>query len=529
MQLNLIRKLQTEILKRHLGPFLFCFLIVMFLLLMQFLILHIDNLIGKGIPLPVILELIATNLAYMVVLAVPMSVLVSCLMAFGKFSELNEFTAIRAAGINPLSIIRPILVAAAGLSIFLVYFSNEILPDANYKARSLFLDIRMQRPGFDLQENVFYDGIDGYNFLVRSIPAASDSLYDVTLFREGSDRVEPAVIKADSGYLTSVPDTDILSLFLYNGTINRDLNNSPDGKVRVERTRFNSYRVNFDLSDLSFSRTDPNRRRRDDRTMSSQMMLAIVDSLHRTTREDLQTVSERKGATRLFQLQPGDESPPEPIPQDDSEIFPDTIEIQIEEVFFIPEQNTAGVALAAYQEDANRPNAPPEDVNFESRYVLLNQIQNLDAQIHVAGNTVNELRGIGSRLSSLSNNHNWRVERTAQYMVEVHKKVSIPIGCIIFVLVGAPLGILTRKGNLGFNALISTILFTYYWITVIQGEKLADRLIVSPFWGMWFGNITLLLLGIYLMAKVMYEFRFSDLWQNRFLKMGTQKSGEQAS
>src|SRR5690554_182539 len=131
-------KLQTDLLKRHLGPFLFCFFTLMFLLLMQFLILHIDKLIGKDIPLNIVIELIFTNLAYMVVLAAPMAVLVATLMAFGKFSELNELTALRASGINPFTIIRPVLFASIILCIFLAWFSNNVLPEANHKARSLF-------------------------------------------------------------------------------------------------------------------------------------------------------------------------------------------------------------------------------------------------------------------------------------------------------------------------------------------------------------------------------------------------------
>ncbi len=524
MSVKVIRKLQTEILKRHIGPFLFCFLIVMFLLLMQFLILHVDKLIGKGIPATVIIELILTNLAYMVVLAVPMAVLVACLMAFGKFSELNEFTSIRAAGINPLSIIRPIFIAASLLAVFLIYFSNEILPDANYKARSLFLDIRMQRPGFDLQESVFYDGIDGYNFLVRGIPAASDSLQDVTLFREGDDTVEPAIIKASRGYLASVPNTDILSLFLFDGTINRNLSSSPDGKTRVERSHFTEYRVNFDLSDLSFSRTDPERRRRDDRTMSSQMMIAIIDSLHNDTARDLQRLTEGQGTNRALSLRRALRAGPA---QQDDEYPPDTTEyggtVTLMEAYAdslareraeAARQETAGDTLdsATNAISLNTNAYSDEPDSLLTPFVVLNMIDDLETQVKVANTSVTTLRNSASRLSSLKNNMDWRIERSAQYMVEVHKKVSIPIGCIIFVLVGAPLGILTRKGNLGFNALISAVIFTYYWVTIIQGEKLADRMIISPFWGMWFGNITLLALGLYLTAKVMYEFRISDLW-----------------
>ncbi|AXJ00841.1 putative permease YjgP/YjgQ family protein [Cyclonatronum proteinivorum] len=544
MSANGIRKLQREILKRHIGPFLFCFLIVMFLLLMQFLVLHIDRLIGRGLPISIILELIATNLAFMVVLAMPMSVLVACLMAFGKFSELNEFTAARAAGINPLSIIYPILMAGTFLAVFLVYFSNEILPDANFKARSLFLDIRTQRPGFDLQENVFYDGIDGYNFLVRRIPAGTDSLFDVILFRNGNDQVDAAVIRAHSGFLKSVPDTDFLSLFLFDGSISRDLSSGADGKRRHERTFFSTYRVNFDMGDLTFSRSDPNSRRRDDRTMSSQMMLGIIDSLHTNTRNDFELYRNDQSPTRLMRkhrehIRPDawnpfqesglrnerDEDYPSSAKETGAAPVQDVSGSNTETIFTFAryadveaeaEFATADAAdsLAQNSGSGELPADTLARSNIEeTAFVILNQLQTLELQKDAASAVVASLRGGASRLSSHANNRAWRTERIAQYMVEVHKKVAIPVGCIIFVLVGAPLGILTRKGNLGFNALIATVVFTYYWITIIQGEKLADRLVISPFMGMWFGNITLLALGIYLMAKVMYEFRFSDLWK----------------
>jgi len=454
----------------------------------------------------------------MVVLAVPMAVLVACLMAFGKFSELNEFTSIRAAGINPLSIIRPVLIAASLLTVFLIYFSNEVLPDANYKARSLFLDIRMQRPGFDLQESVFYDGIDGYNFLVRNLPAGSDSLYDVTLFRESADQVEAAVIKAKRGYLTSVPDTEILSLFLYDGTISRNLSSNPDGKTRVERSAFKDYRVNFDLSDLSFSRSDPERRRRDDRTMSSQMMMAIIDSLHNDTHKELERLSEGQGINRILMLNHILKPPGTPVSEQEAEEPPHS-----DLTGSLLEQYADSVITSHAREASSSPpdttpaltthtDSTPPPNTLTTPYLVLNLIDDIKLQDEVANHSVIVLRNTASRLNSLQNNMNWRIERTAQYMVEVHKKVSIPVGCIIFVLVGAPLGILTRKGNLGFNALIASLIFTYYWVTVIQGEKLADRMVISPFWGMWFGNVTLLVLGLYLMAKVMYEFRISDLW-----------------
>lgn len=517
MRIPFLKSLQTDILKKHIGPFLFCFLILMFLLLMQFLLLHIDNLVGKGLPFMIILELILTNLAYMVVLAVPMSVLVSTLIAFGKSSELHEMGAIKAAGISPVSIMKPVLLAATGLMVFLIWFSNDVLPEANFKARSLFIDIRMQRPGFDLKPNVFYDGISGYNFLVRRIPAGTDSLFDVTLFQEESRERKAATIKADRGYLTSVEGTDILSLFLFDGKIIRPMNETSDGKPRLELTRFKTYRINFDLSDLSFSRSDHTSRRRDDRTMSSQAMLAVIDSLTRAMEQDIRQYNSQKGANRSLSLL---RELSNRVPSDEPEVEVyldsndhDRLNVRLAS-FTIPSENEVSLYEDPISEAVHDTSKVEEkDSPRDTRFFILNQMNTGIAQKDAARRTTTSMRNSISQMITVQNAFGWRVERIAQFQVEVHKKVSIPAACLIFVLIGAPLGILTRNGNLGFAAIMATIIFTYYWIGIIQGEKLADRLIISPFWGMWFSNLTLLALGFYLTLKVMYDFKFSDLWR----------------
>ena len=496
MRGKVLKRLQREILVGHIGPFLFCFLIVMFLLLMQFLIYHIDKLVGKGIPIAIILELILTNLAYMVVLAVPMAVLVSSLMAFGKFAENNELAAVKAAGISPMSLIRPVMVAALILFGFLAWFSDQVLPDANYKARSLFIDIRMQKPGFDLRENVFYDGIDSYNFLVRRIEASGDSLRDITLFQEGNAERSSAVVKADHGYMQSVPDTDILSLYLFDGQIVRNIAQAPTAENRIEKTRFETYRINFDLSDLNFNRSDPDRRRRDDRTMTSAMMKVIVDSLQRDIQADFERLTAYKGINRLYITK-------ERFEGDSTENFRKLLS-GAEMAFQPPPSWAQTIDL-------------PENV-VETELFSLNQLEHRERQRQVASRAQTNFRTTIAQLNNLQNNIQWRSERSAVYMVEIYKKVSIPFACLIFVMVAAPLGMLTRKGNIGFNALISAGLFTYYWISVIQGEKLADRMIISPITGMWFGNVTLFILGIYLLLKVVYEFRISDLWNREAVR-----------
>lgn len=467
-------KLQWDILKRHVGPFTFCFLTIMFLLLMQFLILYIDRLIGKGLPLLVIVELILTNLAYMVVLAAPMAILVACLMAFGKFTELNELTALRAAGINPIHTINPVLVAATILSVFLVWFSNDVLPDSNQRARSLFLDIRMKKPGFDLKENEFYDGIEGYTFLVKNITHDSDSLHDVTLFQEPSSNNEEAIIKAKRGHLESSND-QTMTLYLYDGAVLRYLNRIEDNKRTkvLEETAFKKHRISFDLSAMAFNRSNPDKHNRNDRTMDIKAMRAVVDTLAREIRMDKEEVYSKHRFKNAS-----------------------TKELSQTNRRYITGDTTGEAPLP-------------------SRYVMLQQPEARSVQEFVYSNALGELRNYRSSYESLLVNTDWRINRIAKYWVEIHKKISLPLACIIFVLIGAPIGMYTKKGNIGYAALIATCFLTFFWISIIQGEKLADRLFISPFMGMWFSNIFLGVVGGLMMINLCTPFRISNLWKNR--------------
>jgi len=459
MKLN---PLQIDLLKKHLGPFLFCFFGVMFVLLMQFLVLHIDKLIGKDIPLGVILELIITNLAYMVVLAAPMAVLVASLMAFGKFSEHNELTALRASGVNTLQIIMPVLIASILLSAGLMWFSNAVLPEANSKARSLFIDIRLKKPGFELEPNVFYDGIEGYTFLVDRIDPVSDTLYNITLFQEPTNLQNRAYIKADKGFLTS-EGTEALTLHLFDGEILRYPSKRAATRDRnMEQIEFQKHRKTFDLSELAFNRSVGSSSSRSDRTMSIQAMAFVVD----------------------------------------------TLEQEINELHYqIVEDSISTLHPATFNQTAASTKPTKSGYIAQTNLFILNQVGSITQQIRLANLGYSQVENAQSQIERAKSNELWRVKRIQRYWVEIHKKFSIPFACIIFVLLGAPIGILTRKGNVGYAAIIASILLTVYWISVIQGEKLADRLFISPFWGMWSFNLFYMMIGFLLLVHLSYDLR----------------------
>lgn len=466
---NFTNSLQKDLLNKHIGPFLFCFFTLMFLLLMQFLILHIDRLIGKDIPMQVIIELIATNLAYMVVLAAPMAVLVATLMAFGKFSELHEYTAIRASGIHPLKVITPVIASSVILFAGLAWFSNDLLPEANHKSRSLFIDIRLKKPGFDLKPNEFYTGIEGYIFLVERISPNSDSLYDITLFQDATRSTDEAIIKAEKGLLKT-ENSKMLTLYLYNGKMQAYPTTSNRQQKTVEISSFSEHRITFDLADLAFEKSDPNRRNRSDRTMNIQSMAIIVDSLQKDIHEQF------VGLAKLNQT--------------------------------VPRLN--------FETNAIENRIAPEKYGFDTLLITksetLNSLADLNAQKKAVNTAISDLNNYKAALQNAKANVLFRQKSVNRYLVEIHKKFSIPFACIVFILLGAPIGIMSKRGNFGIAAIISAVILTIYWISLIQGEKLADRLFVTPFVGMWTFNIVFSIIGIVLLIRLSTEFRLRDIF-----------------
>lgn len=448
----------------------------MFLLLLQFLILNIDKLIGKDIPAAVIIELILTNLAYMVVLAAPMAVLVATLMAFGKFSELNELTAIRASGVNPVKLILPVLFASALMAGALTWFSDSVLPEANQKARSLFIDIRLKKPGFDLKPNSFYDGLDGYTFLVSEIDNKTDSLYGVILFQEPDDTRDRAYITAKKGKLSS-EGSNGLSLVLENGIMQKAVSAQTGTASNIERTRFEKHHITFDVGDLAFERSNPDQRSRTDRTMNIKAMRVIVDSL--SIEADRQV---KRSAETNYTL---------PTARD-----PSVLKQHEYKIIHYP----AGDSLRS-----NRPLA--------ADLVVLNALAGLDEQIEILRRAESDLENYRSTFESGKANLVWRLKNINRYTVEIYKKYSIPFSCIIFVLLGAPIGIFTRKGNFGIAAIISSGILTIYWVSLIQGEKLADRLFISPFTGMWSFNIIFGIIGLIMLVHLTTELKITRLFR----------------
>jgi lipopolysaccharide export system permease protein len=467
--------IQRDLLRRFIGPFMFSFSVIVALLIMQFLILFTDRLVGKDLPLLTILELIFSNLASLVVLAIPMSMLAASLLVYGRLSELNEFTALRAAGIHPWQLIKPLLWVSLLVFGIMVYFSNRILPEANLQSKRLWTEIRLIRPAFDVQPGVFYDGIDGYTFLANRIDTQTDSLYGITLYRD-QGTYGRAVFRAEKGHIQSELGGSFLKLDLIGGHVTRWIPQSTGNRL-MEQSAYQRYSIRFDISTIIPSDSSGNSLQ-SDRSMSIRELRTQIDSVELQLKTQLQYFSKKEN----FALQRLIEAPLSPAFTLKPSLFTPNV---------LPEYystNLKASNIVFLQSDS----IPPID------------------RISVLRSTIESLKSSQLDYQNLGQNLQWREQQKAEYRVEILKKFAVPFVCIPFFLCGAFIGLLSKRGNLGFAAITSAVVSTLFWISIIQGEKWADRLFISPAVGMWFGNALLMTLAGILMYRVYTEkeFRF---------------------
>lgn len=423
--------LYRYILARHLGPLFFAFFTLMFIFLLQFIMRFIDELLGKGLGAWVIAELIALNLAWMVVLAVPMAVLVATLMAFGGLSANNEITAMRASGVSLYRMMAPVFLASIVLALLLVEFNNNVLPDANHRAKTLMIDIRRKKPTLALSPGLFSRDIAGYSILVRKTFEASNDLEGVTIY-DYTDPSKHVAITAERGVISFTPDYRNLIMDLTNGEIH-ELSLTEQQLYR--KIRYAKHRIIMNSEGFGFERSGEGTFSRGDRELSAQVMQACVDSI--------------KSENTLITI------------------------------------NSSKIIIDHFN----------QYLNARVPYMSTSRQQALDAALSKSRYYASILANDVSRIQ-------YNEARMHEYLVEIHKKYALPAACIVFVLIGAPLGVMARRGGFGVAATLSLGFFVLYWACLIGGEKLADRGYISPFWGMWFANVVLTILGTYLTLRI---------------------------
>ena len=436
------------VLKELIGPFLASLFGITFLFVVDFLVKILDNVLSKGLPASTVLEIFALNLAWMLSLSIPMAVLVASLMTFGRMSGDQEITAVKAAGVSPLSLMRPVLLVGLLLSVLMVVFNNWVLPEANHRSVELMNAVSRKKPHVFIDAGRLITQFPGVQLWVNRIDPVSGTLYGIQIF-EMEKKGAPRIIYADSASMDYVDNGATLMLRLRSGETHLV---DPDDADKYFRIRFFSQDLAMQNVDDRLERRS--RSYRSDREMPVEMMWDVV----KDARAKYDTAAIQAKTRRL----------------------PTLLRIRN----FVESDSIL-----------------PADANGVPMGDSLQFVQGL-RKIRVQETT--SQRATERAWSRMDG----ELKRAAQYMVEIHKKFSTAFACFIFVLIGAPLGIMARKGGIGTGILYSLAFFVIYWICLIGGENLADRLVVSPELAMWISNIIIGVFGI-LLTRAMVRDRFS--------------------
>jgi lipopolysaccharide export system permease protein len=441
----LIKKLDKLILKAFIGPFIATFFVVMFILVLQIFWKYLDDMVGKGIGGMDMLRIVGIVAVTVVPLALPISVLVSGLLTFGRMGETFEIVAIKSAGISLMRFMRPLLITTLFICGIAFYFNNNIIPVANLKFYGFLSNIYNSRPAFDLKENVFYTKIDGYAIQVGKKGVDGKSLKNVKIYEIGTN-LQNAIIAADSGTMKITKDGNFLDFSLYNGWRYEERGNRNNiNKTEYVRLGFAKYTKLFDLSKFGIKGLSDSSQKNNLKVLTMGQLQENLDSLH-------------KSVNQQFPM------------------------LHTTVVSFLP---VLGLIDSMQQLPANIKKIAVAD---SVKSVVLDLA--LSKASSIQSSTDTHLAVINDRRKSI-----------IQHNIEWLRKITLSVACLMMFIIGAPLGSIIRKGGLGMPLLFAVIFFVVFFLLNNIGERLAKEGKIHYIFGMWLSNIVLLPIGLFLLTK----------------------------
>jgi len=481
-----VKLLSRYLLREHLSPFVFALAALTGLMLLNQVARQFSQLVGKGLPWGVILEVFGLSVPFIVAMTLPMAVLVAVLYAFVRLGADNEITALRASGVNLVALVRPVLLASVGLAVLAFVFIDQVLPPSNHQLKTLLVDIARKKPTFELKEQMVNEVIPQQFFLrAGRIDQAADRLKDVQIYDLSNDQ-RRRTIYADSGYMRFNAARTDLWLTLFDGYVFDQDRTTPDVFRRV-----------FFHTDLVRKRGISNTLERTgedigkgDREMSvCEMRTELARHLR-----SVAAVRREREATLANDVRTLLGVAPEPAG--------DTTGLR-------PERSLVAAALycdalaglgrllgprAAHAQQPRplarvAPAAPAPAPAPAAQAVRPPAV----APYRMADSGGALLR---LRLQDLEARTVALRQMAARFQIEIHKKFAIAAACIVFVVIGAPVALRFPRGGVGLVIGASVLIFGFYYVGLIGGETLADALIVTPFWAMWGANLAMALVGL---------------------------------
>ncbi len=463
--------LTKYLLKQHLVPFVFALSACTSIMILNQIAKRLPDLVGKGLPWSVIVEVFALSVPFVVAMTMPMAVLVAVLYVVSRLAAENELTALHAGGVSIGRLIRPLLIAGVFVTLVAFLFSDQVLPRSNHRLKTLLTDIARTKPTFSLEEQVVNE-VQRDRFFLRAnrINQATYELRDVTIY-DLTNQTRKRTIYADSGTMGFGADQRDLYLTLFDGTMHESNRQDPR-QFQVMDFRRQIIRVKGVGGNFSRSESD---RFKGDREMSVCEMDSVIVVARREGRyaERRAAGIELNGLRHLVGLAsvPIDSSDLDSTPTVYCRALRDIAEWLAPKTAEAQEQGSDSTAEASVDD---------EHTGEPGRVVYVSGISPPNVR---SGQSLRD-RARSARI------------RAANYLVEVHKKYAMAAASFVFVIVGVPVAIRFPRAGVGLVISVSLGVFTVYYVGLIAGESLGNQLVVPAPWAMWTPNIVFGLLGL---------------------------------
>ena len=452
-----MKKLDQFILRSFIGPFIAILLVVVFILMMQFLWLYIDELVGKGLSFKVILEFLGWGSATLLPLSLPLATLLASMMTLGTLGENNELLAIKAAGISLQRVLIPLCAVCLIVSIGAFFVSNDLIPVAYNKIYTLRDDIGKTKEEIKIPTKTFYNGIEGYILRVNERNDETGIMHGVMVYNHTGNKGNTSLTLADSAEMRMSKDKSYLTFVMYNGSNYEETNTKKyrDTTLQLQKIDFEKQSIVIPLKNYAFQKSDSSRFNDQVKSMNLKQLNESQDSIGRLNAEgkvaNLKTLSESRLIRYNNQLDTG---------------YHLTTPFTLEDI---------------------------------------NTWKDIDDEIKAYDKAKKNAEELQMNIGTFARERYHHTFILRLIDIEILKKFALSIACLIFFFIGAPLGALIRKGGLGTPAIISVLFFVAYWVIDISGVKLARDGAVSPFSGVFFSSYVLLPTGLYLTWKAIND------------------------
>ena len=491
-----LKKIDRLLVTEFIPPFVLACCIALFVLMMQFLWLWIDDIAGKGIGFFLLAEMLYYLAISLVPMALPIGVLLASVMVYGNLSEKYELASFKSAGIPLKRVMLSSMVLSAVIALGSFFCSNYFIPYANLKFRSRLYDIKKQKPAFNIEEGVFNDDFQGYTIRIGKKNINNRNIEDIMIDdNESNNRQELNLVRAEKGEMYITDDNRFFVMQLENGYQYQESElGSGDQQYPFIRMRFKDYTKAFDLSEFDLSRTDESIFKSYHAMLSVNQLTDAIDSISNVISglaTELKVDMENKMYFMIYTEQPDTVS---------KDMAVNTADEDHEDKVLTPPKYSRPSDRILEQPRLDEL-LPGQSITYS--FTITKQVELLSKARNIVRSSKNFLYEHHQRLQ-------YEKEKRVKHIYELHSKYGLALICFIFLFIGAPMGAIVRKGGFGWPFLVAILFFMFFIILMISFRRLARSLAIDPVLGAWMPNIILFPIGLFLTVKAMNDSKLLD-------------------